>query len=128
MAPPESTAIPAAWRARASSKESRGVPLDSNLWTKPAAGSAKKTSPSESAAKDTGASSLPGPSPFSPHEPRNSNGGGGCGFGAGFARFPQEARKNTATNADGRNLLRLGSEYFFAMRQTYRQRSFKLFQ
>src|SRR5579863_6040100 len=100
MAPPASTAIPDAWRRRGSSKESRGVPFDSNLWTKPAPGSAKKTLPRESAANATGSSSLPGPSPLSPQAPRNSNGGGGgWGFGAGFAQFPQETRKNTAASA-----------------------------
>src|ERR1700687_5672961 len=127
MAPPESTAIPAAWRARGSSKDCSGVPLDSNLWTKPAPGSTKKMLPSESAANATGSSSLPGPSPLSPQAPRNSNGGGGCGFGAGFARFPQETRKNNATSEARGSLHRDGSEFVFAIRQTYVQRSCELF-
>src|SRR5882762_236795 len=68
---------------RESSKESSGVPLDSNLWTKPEPGSAKKTFPSESAATATGVSSFPGPSPLSPHAFKNSNGGTCNGMGAG---------------------------------------------
>src|SRR3984893_18282895 len=126
MAPPESTAMPAAWRKRESSKDCRGVPFDSNLWTKPAVGSAMKMLPSESATKETGASSCPEPWPLSPQALRNSNGGGGCGFGAGVARFPQETRKNTATSAASGSLHRSGSEFIFAMRQTYAQRSYEL--
>src|SRR5882762_8154750 len=75
MAPPLSTAIPEARWMRESSKESSGVPLDSNLWTKPEPGSAKKTFPSESAANAAGVSSFPGPWPLSPHAFRNSKGG-----------------------------------------------------
>ena len=41
-----------------------------------------------------GASSLPGPSPLSPHAPRNSNGGGASGFGAGSALFPQDVTEH----------------------------------
>src|SRR4029077_5056731 len=128
MAPPVSTAIPAAWRTRVSSKDCRGVPLDSNLWTKPAPGSTKKMLPSESAANAPGSLSLPGPSPFSPQAPRNSNGGGGCGFGAGLARFPQETRKNNATSGAGGSLHRIGQVFIFAIRQTYVQRSCELFE
>src|ERR1700730_3259857 len=90
MAPPLSTAIPDARRTRESSNESSGVPLDSNLCTKPAPGSAKNTLPSESAAKATGVWSFPGPSPLSPQAPRNSNGGGCCGMRAGSVRFAHE--------------------------------------
>src|SRR5215469_10851623 len=99
MAPPASTPIPAARFTVVSSKDRSGVPLDSNLCTKPAPGSAKKTLPRESAENETGASSWPGPLPFTPHEPRYSNGGGGGGLGAGVARLPQEERKNSATSA-----------------------------
>src|SRR5215469_13259598 len=99
MAPPASTAIPAARFTVASSKESSGVPFDSNLCTKPAPGSAKNTLPRESAENETGVSSCPGPSPFTPHEPRYSNGGGGGGLGAGLARLLQDERKNSAASA-----------------------------
>src|SRR4029077_10285524 len=107
-APPESTAMPAACRTRESSKDCSGTPFDSNLWTKPAAGSTKKTFPSESAAKETGSSSWPGPGPFSPQELRNSKGGGGCGLGAGVARFPHEDRKNITASAARGNLVGIG--------------------
>src|ERR1700674_1917263 len=103
MAPPLSTAIPEACRTRESSKESSGVPLDSNLCTKPEPGSAKKILPSESAANVTGASSFPGPLPLSPHSPRNSNGGVCCGLGAGTVRLAL----NTALNAMNRVITRL---------------------
>src|SRR5882762_1103720 len=79
---------------RESSKESSGVPLDSNLWTKPEPGSAKKTFPSESAANAAGVSSFPGPSPLSPHAFRNSNGGGCCGRGAGSVFFAHDKADN----------------------------------
>src|SRR5579872_3257144 len=75
---------------RESSKESSGVPLDSNLCTNPEPGSAKSTRPMVSAAKATGISSFPGSFPLSPHVLTNSNGGGGGGFGAGSVRFAQE--------------------------------------
>src|SRR5579863_1574342 len=122
MAPPESTAIPAAWRTRVSSTESRGVPLDSNLSMKFAAGSTKKMWLNESDAKDTGASSLPGPWPFSPQAPRNSKGGGACGFGAGLTRLPQDARKNTAASAGWGRLHRIGTKIVCDQRQSYAPR------
>src|SRR6266478_2232909 len=79
---------------RESSKESSGVPLDSNLCTKPEPGSAKKTFPSESAATATGASSFPGPSPLSPHAFRNSNGGSCKGIVAGSVVFAHDKARN----------------------------------
>src|ERR1700730_2796084 len=92
---------------RESSKESRGVPLDSNLWMKPPPGSATKILPMESAANATGAVSFPGPSPLSPHAPRNSNGGGGaCGKGDGSARFPHEIADVEANMKANRNARR----------------------
>src|SRR5467141_4006646 len=75
---------------RESSKESSGVPLDSNLWTKPEPGSAKKTFPSESAANAAGVSSFPGPWPLSPHAFRNSKGGSCNGMGAGSVGFAHD--------------------------------------
>src|ERR1039458_4559810 len=95
--------MPVAWRTRESSNESSGVPLASNLWTNPAAGSAKKTLPKSSVANATGASSLPGPSLRSPHEFRNSKGGGAWGFGAGSARLVQDVAQDTKQNAIKRN-------------------------
>src|SRR5579871_199119 len=112
MAPPASTPIPAARFTVASSNERSGVPLDSNLCTKPAPASAKKTLPRESAENETGASSCPGPLPFTPHEPRYSNGGGGGGFGAGVARLLQEERKSSATSAVWTRLDRFNRETF----------------
>src|ERR1700730_2385940 len=103
MAPPLSTAIPEACRTRESSKDSSGVPVDSNLCTKPEPGSAKKTLPRESAANVTGASSFPGPLPLSPHSPTNSNGGVCCGLGAGCVRLTLK----TAVNAMHRTITRL---------------------
>src|ERR1700719_1258168 len=103
MAPPLSTAIPEACRTRESSKDSSGVPLDSNLCTKPDPGPAKTTLPSESAANVTGASSFPGPLPLSRHSPRNTNGGVCCGLGAGSVRLAL----NTALNAMNRVITRL---------------------
>src|SRR6267154_1898233 len=100
MAPPLSAAIPDAWRTRESSKESSGVPFDSNLCTNPEPGSAKSTRPMESAAKATGVSSFPGSLPFSPHALRNSNGGGGGGgLGAGSVGFAQDVAHAAATRA-----------------------------
>ncbi len=79
---------------RESSKESSGVPLDSNLWTKPEPGSAKKTFPSESAANAAGVSSFPGPWPLSPHAFRNSKGGSCTGMGAGSVGFAHDKAHN----------------------------------
>src|SRR5258708_35901283 len=79
---------------RESSKESSGVPLDSNLWTKPEPGSAKKTFPSESAANAAGVSSFPGPWPLSPHAFRNSKGGSCNGMGAGAVGFAHDKGPN----------------------------------
>ena len=70
------------------------MPWDSNLWTNPAAGSAKKTFPNVSTANVTDSSSLPGPSPLSSHAPRNSNGGGACGFGDVSARLAHDVANN----------------------------------
>jgi hypothetical protein len=83
---------------------------------KPEPASAKKTFPSESPAMETGASSLPGESPFSPQVPRNSNGGGGCDFGAGVARLPQEMSKNMAINGACGNLHRNGLDFVLSIR------------
>src|SRR5258705_3990394 len=81
---------------RESSKESSGVPLDSNLCTKPEPGSAKKILPSESAANAAGVASFPGPSPLSPHAFRNSNGGSCNGMGAGAVGFAHDKGHNAA--------------------------------
>src|SRR5437868_436476 len=84
---------------RGCSKESSGVPLDSNLWTKPEPGSTKNTLPNQSAVIATGELSLPGPLPLSPHAPRNSKGGGCCGTGAGSVRFPHDMVQNAMSSA-----------------------------
>src|SRR5229473_7353046 len=82
---------------RESSKESSGLPLDSNLCTKPEPGSAKKILPSESAANAAGVSSFPGPSPLSPHAFTNSNGGSCKGIGAGSVGAAQDKAHNAVT-------------------------------
>src|SRR3979490_3432379 len=75
---------------RESSKESSGVPLDSNLCTKPEPGSAKKIVPGELVGNGAGVASFPGPSPLAPHAFRNSNGGSCNGMGAGCVGFAHD--------------------------------------
>src|SRR5690242_5255750 len=106
MAPPLSTAIPDECLMRKSSKESSGVPLDSNLCTKPEPGSAKNTRPMVSAAKATGMSSLPGSVPLSPQALRNSKGGGGGGLGAGSIRLAQDVAHAATAKTISRYLRR----------------------
>src|ERR1700736_1721634 len=103
MAPPLSTAIPDERVMRESSKESSGVPLESNLCTKPEPVSAKNALPVESVANATGILSFPASVPLSPQALINSNGGGRGGLGAGSVFFAQDTPHAAMSSATTRH-------------------------